>query len=89
MGSDGSADKAVRGGPAPKGLINVQVEDICSLTGTIRYDYKLKVIKPRCIDDVLIHARIYSKGDTPMIFCFTPTGTSARLQLHMLFNGTE
>lgn len=47
MGSAGSADKAVRGGPAPKELINVQVEDICSLTGTIRYDYKLEVIKPR------------------------------------------
>ncbi len=41
MGSDGSADKAVRGGPAPKGLINVEVEDICSLT-SIKYDYNLK-----------------------------------------------
>lgn len=42
MGSAASADKSVRGGPAPKGLINVQVEDICSLTGTIRYDDNLK-----------------------------------------------
>lgn len=42
MGSVASADKAVRGGPAPKGLINVQVEGICSLTGTIKYDYNLK-----------------------------------------------